>query len=83
MILLFPYTSQHHQMTMSHHLTNKYRESLGLNGPLLCKLFHNQLTQLQMANNALKDHALEAQGNVMDAAAKAMSAEAFSCLLPP
>jgi len=42
----------------------------------LLKLFHNQsrqLAQLQMANNALKDHALEAQSDVTDAATKAAS----------
>jgi len=48
---------------------------LGPNGPFLCELFHNQsqqLAQLQTANNALEDHALEAQGDVTDAATKAV-----------
>src|SRR5882724_11412883 len=61
-------------LTMSHHLTEEYWESLGPNSPFLCELFHNQsqqLAQLQTANNVLKDHALETQCNVTDAAAKA------------
>src|SRR5882724_3308229 len=64
-------------MTMSHQLTDKYWESLGPNGPFLCELFHNQsqqLTQLQTTNNALHDQTLEAQSNIMDAAAKVTSA---------
>jgi len=59
---------------MSHHLTEEFWELLGPNSLFLCELFHNksqQLTQLQTANNALKDHALEAQGNINDTAAKA------------
>jgi len=71
-------------MTMSHHLTDKYWDSLGPNGPFLCKLFHSQfqqLTQLQMANNALKVHALEAHGDVTDAATKVMSAVAEAILM--
>src|SRR5882724_8359599 len=51
-------------LTMSHHLTEEYWESLGPSGPFLCELFHNQsqqLAQLQTANNVLKGHALEAQ----------------------
>jgi|SRR5882724_2003924 len=65
-----------HQMTMSHHLTNKYWESLGPNGPFLHKLFHNQswqLVQLQTAKNTLDDCALETQSDVTDAATKATS----------
>ena len=60
---------------MSHLLTEEYWESLGHNSPFLCELFHNQsqqLTQLQLANNTLEDHALEAQGDVTNTAAKAM-----------
>src|SRR5882672_9489255 len=62
----------HHFMTMSHHLTEEYWELLGPNGPFLCELFHNQsqqLAQLQMANNALEDHAIDAQTEVSDAVA--------------
>src|SRR5882672_4231496 len=62
---------------MSHHLTEEYWESLGPNSLFLCKLFHTQsqqLTQLQLANNVLKDHAMDAQTDISDAAAKAMSA---------
>ena len=61
-------------MIMSHHLTDESWESLGLHVPFLCKLFNNQaqqLVQLKMANSILEDHAMEAQGNTMDAAAKA------------
>jgi len=75
MILLFPYTS--------HHLTDEHWDSLGPNGPFLCNLFHNQsqqLTQIQTANNTLEDHALEAQGDVTDAATKATSAVAQAIL---
>jgi len=59
---------------MSHQLTDEYWESLGPNGPFLCELFHNQsqqLTQLQMTNNALHDRTLEAQSDIMDTATKA------------
>src|SRR5882724_3214091 len=59
---------------MSHLLTDKYWELLGPNGPFLCELFHNQsqqLAQLQTANNVLEDHAMKAQTNILDAAAKA------------
>ena len=52
---------------MSHHLTHDYWESLGLNGHFICELFQNQsqkLTQLQTTNNALEDHAMEAQSNI-------------------
>ena len=69
-------------LTMSHHLTEEYW-LLGPNGLFLCKLFHNQsqqLAQLQMVNNTLKDHALEAQGDVTNAAAKAMSSIAQAIL---
>jgi len=69
-------THHYHLMTMSHHLTDDYWESLGPNSPLLGKIFHNQaqqLIQLQMANNALEDCALEAQSDAMDAASKAVS----------
>ena len=56
-------------------ITNKYWESLGPNGPFLHELFHNQsqqLTQVQTANNALEDHTMEAQTNILDAVAKTM-----------
>src|SRR5882724_5804951 len=61
-------------LTMSH-LTEEYWESPGPNSLFLYELFHNQskqLTQLRMASNMLKDHALEAQGDVTNATAKAM-----------
>jgi len=67
-----------------HHLTNKYWESLGPNGPFLHELFHNQsqqLTQLQTANNALEDGTMEAQTDILDAAAKAASAIAQAILM--
>ena len=57
---------------MSHHLINEYWVLLGPNGPFLGKLSPNQseqLTQLQTTNNALEDHAMEAQTNVLDAVA--------------
>src|SRR5882672_5985383 len=59
---------------MSHCLTEEYWESLGPNGPFLHELFHTQsqqLSQLQTANNMLEDHAMEAQTDISDAAAKA------------
>src|SRR5882672_2506487 len=62
---------------MSHHLTEEYWESLGPNGPFLCELFNTQsqqVAQLQSVNNILKDHAMDAQTDVSDAAAKVMSA---------
>ena len=68
---------------MSHLLTEEYWELLGPNGPFLCKLFHNQsqqLAQLQMANNALKDGALEAQSDITEAATKATSSIAQAIL---
>ena len=61
---------------MSHQLTDKFWESLGPQGLFLCKLFHKQsqlIVQLQTVNNALVDHAMETQDNVLDAAAKAKS----------
>jgi len=70
-------------LTMSHILTEEYWESLGPNGPFLCKLFHNQsqqLAQLQMANNSLKGHVLAAQSDITDATAKAMSSVAQAIL---
>ena len=76
----------HHYTAMSHHLTDEYWESLGpnrTNSPFLCELFHTQsqqLTQLQTANNALEDHTMEAQTNVLDAVAKAVSAVAQAIL---
>src|SRR5882672_6834599 len=63
--------------TMSHHLTEEYWELLGPNGPFLHEIFHTQsqqLSQLQTANNVLKDCTMEAQTDVADATAKAMSA---------
>ena len=71
-------------MTISHHLTDECWELLGPNGPLLHELFHNQsqqLAQLQTANNALEDHAIEAQTDVSDAVAKAASAVAQAILM--
>jgi len=65
-------------LTMSH-LTEESCESLGPNGQFLCELFNNQsqqLAQLQTANNIFKDHTMEAQGDVTDAAAKATSSVA-------
>ena len=59
---------------MSHHLTQEYWESLGPNGPFLRELFNTQsqqLTQLQLANNVLEDHAMDAQTNTSDATVKA------------
>jgi len=59
---------------MSQHLTDEYWEYLGPHGPFLHELFNNQaqqLIQLKTANNNLHDCTMEAQGNVMDAAAKA------------
>jgi len=66
-------------LTMSHLLMEEFWELLGPNGPFLCKLFHNQsqqLAQLQTANNALEDHALEAQSDITNAATKAASSVA-------
>ena len=63
-------------LTMSHHLTEEYWESLGPNGPSLHELFHNQsqqLAQLQIDNNALEDHSLEAQSDITDTATKVVS----------
>ena len=62
---------------MSHCLTEEYWESLGPNGLFLHELFNTQsqqLSQLQSANSILKDHAMDTQTNISDAAAKAMSA---------
>src|SRR5882724_9976286 len=69
---------------MSHLLTEEYWESLGPNSPFLCKIFHNQsqqLTQLQTANNALEDHAMEAQTDITDAVAEAMLAVVQAILM--
>jgi len=44
-------------LTISHHLTEEYWDSLGPKSLFLHELFYNQsqqLTQLQMANNTLK-----------------------------
>jgi len=68
---------------MSHHLTDDFWESLGPFVPFLHELFHNQaqqLVQLQMANSALEDCALEAQSDTTDAAAKATSSVAQAIL---
>ena len=60
-------------LTRSHHLTEEYWELLGPNSPFYMNSSTTSPnnTQLQMANNVLEDHALEAQGDVTDAAAKA------------
>ena len=71
-------------MTMSHCLTEEYWELLGPNGPFLHELFNTQsqqFTQLQLANNVLKDHAMDTQTNISDAAAKAMLAIAQVILM--
>jgi len=62
---------------MSHGLTNELWDPLGLQGYFLCKIFHNHselIAQLQMANNALEDQVMQAQGDVTNATAKTMSA---------
>src|SRR5882724_693956 len=50
--------TMHYQLSaMSHQLPDKYWDSLGLNGPFLHELFHNQsqlVTQLQVINNDLQ-----------------------------
>src|SRR5882672_3828 len=69
---------------MSHQLTEEYWESLGPNGPFLREILHSQsqqLAQLQAANNALEDRAMDAQTDVSDAAAKATLAIAQAILL--
>ena len=68
---------------MSHQLTEEYWESLGPNGPFLCEILHSQsqqLAQLQAANNALEDRAMDTQTDVSDTAAKAASAVAQAIL---
>ena len=68
---------------MSHQLTEEYWESLGPNGPFLREILHSQsqqLAQLQAANNALEDRAMDAQTDISDAAAKAASAVAQAIL---
>jgi len=62
---------------MSHYLTNDFWDSLGQQGLFLHELFHKKselIMQLQMANNALEDQVMQAQGDVTNAATKAVSA---------
>ena len=68
---------------MSHRLIEEYCESLGPNGPFLRELFNTQsqqLSHLQLTNNVLEDCTMDAQTDVSDAAAKAMSAVAQAIL---
>ena len=68
---------------MSHCLTEEYWELLGPNSPFLRELFHTQsqqLTQLQTTNNALEDHTIEAQTNILDVVPKAASAIVWAIL---
>ena len=62
-----------------YYVTLSHRRILGVTRtqwPLLHELFHTQsqqLAQLQTANNTLEDHAIEAQTDILDAAAKVTS----------
>src|SRR5882724_7583750 len=80
-LLLF---TTHYQLSaMSHQLPDKYWDSLGLNGPFLCELFHNQsqlVTQLQAANNDLQTQVMDAPDDIANAASQAVSAVAHTIL---
>jgi len=68
---------------MSHQLTDNFWDSLGPQGLVLCELFHKQsrlITQLQLANNILRDQAMQAQDDVTNAATKAVAAVAQAIL---
>ena len=79
--------SSHHyyyQSSISHQLTDKYRESLGPNGPFLHKLFHSQsqhVQQLQEANNTIKSHIMDSQDDISKKATKGMSSVAQAILM--
>src|SRR5882724_13538058 len=70
----------HYQLSdMSHQLPDECWDSLGPNGPFLCKLFHNQyqlVAQLQAANNDLQTQMLDAPDDVANVASQAALAMA-------
>src|SRR5882724_4303934 len=74
----------HYQLSaMSHQLPDEYWDSLGPNGPFLCKCFHNQLqlvAQLQATNNDLQTRVMDAPDEVANAASQAASAVAYTIL---
>jgi len=68
---------------MSHELTDDFWDSLGPQGLFLCELFHKQsklIMQLQLANKALEDQVVQAQGDITNAPVKAASAVAQAIL---
>src|SRR5882724_5057850 len=76
--------TMHYQLSaMSHKLPDKYWDSLGPNGPFLCKIFHNQsqlVAQLQVTNNDLQTQMLDALDDVANTASQAASAVALMIL---
>jgi len=77
------FTMHYQQTPMSHQLPDQYWELLGLNGPFLCELFHNQsqlVAQLQAANNNLQTRVIDTPDDVANVASKATSAVAQTIL---
>src|SRR5882724_8573454 len=76
--------TMHYQLSaMSHQLPDKYWDSLGLNGPFLCELFHNQsqlITQLQVTNSNLQTQVMDTPDNVANVASQAALAVAHTIL---
>src|SRR5882724_177344 len=77
------FTTHYQLPAMSHQLPDEYWDSLGLNGPFLCKLFHNQsqlVAQLQATNNNLQNQVMDAPDDVANAASQATLAVACTIL---
>src|SRR5882724_968077 len=76
--------TMHYQLSsMSHQLPDEYWDSLGLNGPFLHKLFHNQLqlvAQLQVTNNDLQTQLMDAPDDIANTASQAVLAVAHTIL---
>ena len=76
--------TMHYQLSaMFHQLPDEYWDSLGLNGPFLCELFHNQsqlVAQLQVANNDLQTRVMDAPDDIANVASQAASAVAHTIL---
>src|SRR5882724_4381358 len=76
--------TMHYQLSaMSHQLPDKYWDSLGPNGPFLCKIFHNQsqlVTQLQATNNDLQTQVMDAPDNIANTASQAVLVVAHTIL---
>src|SRR5882724_1354130 len=77
------FTTHYQLSSMSHQLPDEYWDLLGLNGPFLHKIFHNQsqlVAQLQVTNNDLQTRVMDAPDNVANTASQAALAVAHTIL---